>query len=298
MGKVFSDLLLASWWGWVGLVAFLVSLTLAFGGGYSDQDRAWCAVAAFLFLTIFLGPVVLRAARNGPQSVPTVCVWTGAWLLVGLAAFFAWYFSWAAANPGGNADRILNIVPAMTAIVAAGLGWYVHYQFTARTQRINASFALIMEWMKSSEYLKYSQLVSHHFPSRLPEAINDYREYFPPGIKREILQKARQNNVEPDEEELEKADAIIALRYVLNFYEFMAAGVRSNDLDRDLLQSTFAEVVIGRFERSMPLIEYCRTRGGTGGKEQVLAFEHLEIIVRDWSHKVEDEVTAKKRNGQ
>lgn len=297
MGKIFTDLLLASWWGWAGLLSFVVFLTLACGGASGDELRVAYAVVAFISITVFIAPVVLRAARNGHKSVPTVCVWTGVWLVVGLATFFFWYFGWAAANPNSNSDRILNVVPAITAIVAAGLGWYVHYQFTARTQRINASFVLIMEMMKSSEYLKYSQIVSQHFPSSAPEAIDSYADFFPAGARRELLRKAKIAGTAPDEDELEKADAITALRYILNFYEFMAAGVRSKDLDCDLLQETVSEVVIGRFERSRPLVEFCRS-GGPGGKAQVLAFEHLEIIVRDWSHQVEDLVTAKKRTAR
>lgn len=297
MGKIFHDLLLSTWWGWCGLAAFGVFTTLAIGSAQEDSVKVVFAILAFASLTAFLSPVILRAARKGHKSVPTVCIWTGFWFLSGLATFFFWYFAWADTALGDSSDRILNVVPALTAIVAAGLGWYVHYQFTARTQRINASFALIMEMMKSSEYLKYSRIVSQHFPSSSPNAVADYREYFPVSSRRDIEKKARDENKIPDAQELERAEAIGALRYILNFYEFMAAGVRSNDLDCDLLQQTVCEVVIGRFERALPLVEYCRTKGGAGGKGQVLAFEHLEVIVRDWSHRVEDEITARKRNG-
>lgn len=290
MERIFTDLKCVPKWSWFSLLLLVVLLTLAFSGAFALKTTVVLVIASFACGTLFLAPAVLQAARHGHKSVPTVCVWTAVWLLAAISTFFYWYFRWLPTDAGESYDRILNVVPVLTAIVAAGLGWYVHYQFSAKTQRTNTSFALVMEMQKSAEYLNRSLIVSEHFPSSLDEIPEDYVTYFAPGTVKRLRDEAAKAGTTPDPASIEKAQAIVALRYVLNFYEFMAAGVRSNDLDCDLLMDTISEVVIGRFNRAKKLVDYIRAPAI--GRGQELAFEHLEIIARDWAHHIEEHKSA------
>ncbi len=293
MDRIFTDLKCVPKWGWFSLLALVVLMTLACSGAFVQKVVVLLVVAAFVCGTLFVAPAILNAAKHGHKAVPTVCVWTGVWLLGAVSTFFFWYFRWLPPGANESYDRIVNVVPVLTAIVAAGLGWYVHYQFSAKTQRTNTSFALIMEMQKSSEYLSRSLKVSEHFPPSTSEIPDEYTAYFSPGAEKRIRDQARQDGVEPDPIAIERAQAIVALRYVLNFYEFMAAGVRSNDLDCDLLLETVSEVVIGRFNRAKKLVDHIRQP--VVGQGQELAFEHLEIIVRDWSHQIEERKSVNRK---
>lgn len=85
--KIFKDLLLSPWWGWIGLGLFLIAGTVAFVACHTGFAKVLWSVVAFSGLTAWLAPVVISAAKNGHKFVPTVCVWTGVWYFVGLATF-------------------------------------------------------------------------------------------------------------------------------------------------------------------------------------------------------------------
>lgn len=299
MDKIFTDLKKGPGWCWLGLLFGIITLTLACGGGFGPRVVIILVVAAQLGLTTFLAPVVLRAARKGHKHVPTVCVWTVVWLCTAVASFLYWFFNWPGFTATDQNDRILNVVPVMTAIVFGGLGWYVHYQFTARTQRMNSSFALVMEMMKSPEYLSRNAIVSEHFPPTVDEIPDEYEEFFEPGsVKRlrDELPKDATDEVKAEAEiKLERAKAIASLRYLLNYYEFMAVGVRANDIDCDLLLQTVGPIVLGRFKRSAKLIKWSRRERPKGGGQDT-AFEHLEWMSHDWEPKLEEQtLEARKR---
>ncbi|WP_025879401.1 DUF4760 domain-containing protein [Stenotrophomonas indicatrix] len=333
MDKVFTDLKHVPAWSWVGLLSGLVTLTLACSGAFEARPVVLLSVGALLGLTCFLAPAVFRAAKKGHKHVPTVCVWTIVWLACAVAAFLYWFFNWPALSTNEQSDRILNVVPVLTAIVFGGLGWYVHYQFSARTQRMNSSFTLVMEMMKSPEYLARNALVSDHFPPTIDDIPDDYAEYFPPGSIKRIVDEAKskatgaqvasaevlpvqslqkeaviteqpnQDDQAPvvtmatlnHEDRLEKAKAIAALRYTLNFYEFMAVGVRTNDIDCDMLLATVGPIVVGRFNRAQKLVRWSRLARPNGGGQDT-AFEHLEWMCRDWEPRLEEQTSqARKR---
>ena len=283
MTRIFKDLCDVPWWGWLMLPLLIILLTLAGSGAYMARTTVWLVLAAFLALTLFLAPVILSSGKKGHKHVPAVCAWTIVWFLAAIGTFFYWYFRWMPGSERDSVERILNVVPVLTAIVAAGLGWYVHYQFSAKAQRTNSAFALVMEMQKSSEYIRRNEIVRDHFPPSLKEIPQEYVEFFPAdSVKKARDEAASNSSVDP--KRLERAEAIASLRYILNFYEFMAVGVRSNDLDCDLLVETVGQIVIGRFSRAEKFVHWIRS---PTGQAQELAFEHLEVICREWSHRVE-----------
>ncbi|HDS1189526.1 TPA: DUF4760 domain-containing protein [Stenotrophomonas maltophilia] len=293
MERIFTDLKFAPVWSWLSLVVSLVTLTLACSGAYQAKAVVLLAVVSQLGLGAFLAPTVFRAAKKGHKHVPTVCAWTVVWLATAVATFLYWFFNWPGFNANDQNDRILNVVPVLTAIVFGGLGWYVHYQFSARTQRMNSSFALVMEMMKSSEYLARNALVSDHFPSSVEDIPDEYIPYFAPGAEKRLKDAAT-----ADEPlcpiKLEQARAIAALRYILNYFEFMAVGVRANDIDCDLLLDTVGQIVVSRFKRSQKLVKWIRDPKPLGAGQD-LAFEHLEWMCRDWEPRLEEQTSKAKQ---
>src|SRR5699024_9695123 len=147
-----------------------------------------------------------------------------------------------------SSDKILNLLPVLVAIWAAGLGWLIHYRLTSKAHRTNHAFAMVMQMRTSVEFLERNELVSRHLPhsTGIPE---EYDKYFKHTAIREIYKAAAWDPEKVDKLELEKAQAVAALKYVLNYYEFFAAGVKAGDLDEGLLLDTVSQIVIGMYER-------------------------------------------------
>ncbi len=275
METVFGELKKSAWWSWLCLiVAGGLALSLPLHMGYSATARVIVAFAVLCLISAYLVPAILRAAKQGHKFVPCVCTWVTVLLITFVVVFYYWYFTLIATSADVTHDRVLNIVPVAAAIVAASLGWYVHYQYSSKAHRTNNAFALVMEMRRSSEFLKRAELVAKHFPASQPEIPESYVEFFPTNSRKRIYE------TEPlDPVALEKAEALMALKYLLNYYEFIGAGIHANDLDEELLMDTVGDIVVGSVRRSRKFIDYIRSPNGQG---QPLAFERLLDTADRW----------------
>jgi len=69
-----------------------------------------------------------------------------------------------------------------------------------------------------------------------------------------------------------------ALRYVLNYFEFISVGVRHGDLDEDLLKSSLRGMLCKVFWMAQVHVQFQR-------KEAPLVYEHLEWLYSRWRNK-------------
>jgi len=84
-----------------------------------------------------------------------------------------------------------------------------------------------------------------------------------------------------------KITAIAGLRYLLNFYEFMAKGIRAKDLDEDLLFGTLRSIVVALYNDSAEYRKFVREGNNTSALPdrgpvkvgQKAAFSHLAWLV-------------------
>lgn len=299
MEHVFKDLVTKCWWSWLALLAAVIVAAFAGGGiangALSQPAQGWLAVLAYLLLCIFFCHPLLKAANAGHRHLLTVLVWS--FLLVVLfilLSFFAFYSIFGTAQPGGY-DKVLNVVPVFVAIWAAAVGWLVHFRLTTKAHRTNNAFAIIMETRKSGEFLKRYELVMRHFPAGQGEIPESYRECFPTAALRDLIQ-SKSHGETVDEALIERAEAINALKYVLNYFEFMAVGIRAGDLDEDLLYSTISTTVVGICERSKPLLNYYHSPA-PGGGAQPLACADLVKLAERWRQRLNQDI-ADHANGK
>ncbi|GAB3104542.1 DUF4760 domain-containing protein [Lysobacter terrae] len=300
MERIFTDLKEGPLWAWfAALASFGLVLSLVLYSGYTPLWQSIVAFAAFAALCLFLGPTIIQSGKKGHKHVPTVCAWVVVLLLAFVVAFYYWYFRWVAPGTDQPHDRILNVVPVLTAVVAAGLGWFVHYQYSSKAHRTNNAFSMVMEMRKSSEFLKRQEIVVKHFPVTLDDIPAAYEPYFSGGSLRKLRTEIGGGEPTAEQKEaLEHAEAISALKYLLNYYEFMSAGVKANDLDKDLLLDTVSEIVIGTYKRSQKLVKFVNDPKPTG-QGQPLAYQCLKEIVADWDDIItQREADCKKGNGK
>jgi hypothetical protein len=215
------------------------------------------------------------------------------WGIISLTAFIiAFYVVFFVATGASSAtetswDRVLNFPPVIAAVVGAGLGWYVHQQLSAKFHRTGNSFALVIQMRTSSEFISHTKKLAAVYSIFDPFPSTDC-EYALRNNKRvELDQLRRTISAHPEKHdataklkclnELAKIEAIEGLKYLLNFYEFMAFAIQAADLDETLLYETISPHVVGWYNQTKVLREALSERPG-----DKLAFQHLERLVKGY----------------
>jgi hypothetical protein len=75
---------------------------------------------------------------------------------------------------------------------------------------------------------------------------------------------------------------LAALRYLLNYFEFIAVGIRYGDLDEKLLKNTLRGILCGVYEAAGPLVTQRRQAPAGSKAEKSKTFEHLEWLYTRW----------------
>jgi len=261
-----------------------------------ERFKGWLiALGGAVVLYAFVPALVRCGMSGGARSVWSVVRASLALLLVTLASFYSSYYLISASMGPGAAelsDRYLNFPPAIAALWTAGMGWYIHFQATSKNHRTNNSFNLIMQTRTSSEFLKKAHAVQMVYPfgSKIgPEDV----DYFSSGA---MLQLQRQGLASLTVEEggatletllrEEKVNAIEGVKYLLNYYEFMAVGIEANDLEESMLYNTISTTVCSMRERAEVYVSHLRENG------QPLCFTTLDRLVKRWNERLEDEKHA------
>lgn len=298
------------------LIATAVLFVFGVGLDVADQPlyeawKGWGLIAlALLFFTGAI-PGITRCAAQGPHSIWPVVRGAFVILVIFLVVFYT-SFHWIAASAAAQhfeiSDKFLNFPPMVIAIWAAGVGWYIHFQASAKNHRTNNAFSLLMQTRTCAEFLNRAQVVQHRYPhgSVVPKedvelfassALRDLREQLREAespdasvVTAEASADTSAEQVRIAKEYLEKAKAADALKYLLNYYEFMSVGIKAKDLDEELLYQTICVTVTSMYARARPFIEHVRT--APVGTAQPLAFTALEELVKKWEQRLADETHA------
>ncbi len=289
MEHVFKDLLTKCWWSWLSLLIAVIAFVLCVGNGMSGVGKAVAATVSYFALCGFFVYPLFKAAYGRKKSIITVCLWSFVLLVLWLVVFHYNYYAWMP-SVGVSPDsysKILNLVPVMVAIWAAGLGWFVHFKLSTLAHRTNNSFAMTMETTRSTEFLKRQEIVSKHFPPGTQEIPKEYHAYFKGSALRDAL------NAQPRvQDDIHRAQAMHALKHMLNFYEFMAVGIKMGDLDEELLYQTNCVQVVNLFTRAKSYVDYV-VMDAPAGAGQPLAFCELRSLVERWRRRIQVD-TAKR----
>lgn len=160
-------------------------------------------------------------------------------------------------------------------ILAAVTGWIVAAYITLRNSIKQHTINTLLQSRLSATYMQYASIINS--------------EYFARGAS-------------PDPVSLDEIWAVVdkdgqhkvyeAVNYVLNYFEFLAAGIRHGDLDRSMLAHTLRGNVIRLYEKLTPYIE--STRGERVGDvvERPSQFEHVTWLYSEWKAEAEAEKLA------
>lgn len=122
----------------------------------------------------------------------------------------------------------------LIATMAAITGWVVAASITIRNSIKQHSINTLLQSRLSTAYMQRADVIN----SKL----------FAPGMPLGPLPLSYW-------EDPENSDIWLSVEYVLNYFEFLAVGIRHGDLDEPVLRNTLRGIVVRLFDRASPLIE-------------------------------------------
>jgi hypothetical protein len=270
----------------ISIVSGVVFATLWSSHGLSNILTGWAVVLVAVFLLGSFFRPVLAMARKGYDSVFSVCVVGGFLIICGLTAFYLSYYLINAnlSAQGSSLAKLLDLPPLIFALWAAVTGWYVHFQLTCRNHRVSHAVTLVISRSTNAELRRRLDMLRKYLPTK--DHIDQLdKSFYGPAA----MEKAKaEYDVESVEcvRNMRLTQSVDALKYLLNYYEFMAVAIELGDLEESIVYETMSPHVVGLYERSSSFIAYVRSNEGL---REPLAFEHLSKLVDRWAKQLKAE---------
>ncbi|WP_180027831.1 DUF4760 domain-containing protein [Acinetobacter sp. YH16032] len=172
------------------------------------------------------------------------------------------------------------------AAIAAVFGWI----FTSRVQMINTirshSVQVLMNSRNSTAYIAKVDIATKIRRNLGKDQNVESKD-------KVQLTREKFNSLEDEEKS--------AVTYLLNFLEFVAIGIRHNNLDEDLIKSSFKSILKANYNLFQPVIEYLREI------DSPKIYNQLEILHKRWEENkkpecinckqgIDDEVQNRKKH--
>lgn len=269
---------------WILFIAFLVVFVIgvvfriqAAGAGslhefYMQHYGTFWYGAWFLFVLATVGPVInlTREQNEVPLAV-----------LIGFGIFDLFIFLVISALALTADNSVAPATALLAAICAAGMvgiGWVVQQQSSAKATRRTHTFNILMQSRLSAEFQKQVTERAKYYPSGTRVSEEDAKLYWKSGVqeRKDELDKKfetdRQRSLPKAipqlEEELKQAKLLIdekhaslrALGYVMNFYEFIGAGILLRELDERMLKETLKDIAVSVYEDTINLRALAREK--------------------------------------
>jgi hypothetical protein len=194
-------------------------------------------------------------------------------------------------NQSGNVAAITALLAATVAASMVGIGWVVQHQSSARASRRAHTFNILMQSRLSKEFQDQIKKRADMYSAGNPVAAEDAKLFNKIGYEQCKAETIRQRDLDlartKDEakadvsaayekklEVLEKKfESLQGVKYLLNFYEFMSAGIHLRELDEPLLRETLRDIAITLYKDSAQIRTFQR-------ESQPNVFVNLDRIVK------------------
>lgn len=185
------------------------------------------------------------------------------------------------------------LMAAMAAAMMAGVGWVVQHQSSAKASRRAHTFGVLMQSRLSGEFQGQVRLRGVLYGAGNGVAAVDAPLVRKAGLKvaidalnaelQERLRVARPENEEEIRKEFRlkriearrKARSLEGVAYLLNFYEFICAGIARQELDEQLICDTLGDIAVALFRDTTHLRAHLRT-------QQPKVYEHFDLLIGGW----------------
>lgn len=256
-----------SWVFFAGFVAFLILAVVAkfmtdgdLHTFYVQQYPVFWYGPWLLLLISTVGPIfnLTRETNEIPLGV-----------LIGVSVAHVLIFisiSVIALTQANNTTAITTLLAATVAAGMVGIGWVVQHHSSARASRRAHTFNILMQSRLSKEFQDHVRLRSDLYTAGTEVAAEDAKLVSKSGyearaeeLKTQLeidLSRAREEKrpeVQASHDgKLEllkrKYESLQGVKYLLNFYEFMSAGIELRELDDAMLKQTVRDIAVFLYE--------------------------------------------------
>lgn len=225
---------------------------------YIQYDFIYWIVAYGTLVASLFGPI------SKIRSIPYLShmFWAGTGLLLTLFFVLVVIISLKYMDSSADFSNLLLIVITITIAIA---GWFVQHQISSHNSRTGHTLNVLLQMRLSEEFQSNARIVKKNYPNMVYRHIlkSDVSLYF-------TKVEEKRNKLEK-----EKMEAIASQIYLLNYYEFLAYGIKSKSLDEELLYQVLRGVIDDICKRSEFIIEE-QQRG------QQNAFKHILELSNRW----------------
>lgn len=181
-------------------------------------------------------------------------------VLTSLGGFLFWYLGVRVPEIDGVKHPItletqnwLFLIGVYSALV----GWIISSMVTIRNSIKQHTINTLLQTRLSVEYMKHASLINEKYLKG-------------PQLARTMTMF--------EWNKAEHKEGLASLRYVLNYLEFIAVGIRHGDLDESLMKNTIRGIVVSFADLANGYIVHSR-------EGNALCYEHLTALCRRWSIK-------------
>ncbi|QUJ77365.1 DUF4760 domain-containing protein [Sulfitobacter albidus] len=174
-------------------------------------------------------------------------------------------------NPDPRYTAFLAATGTFVALVsvAAALCTFGYNAYAARrAQRKQQTMTLLLESRLSSEFRGILEKRRHLFPEYTDVSFDAWNA---------ARTAAPEDATDPDQiAAAERSrESALAVTQLLNYYEFLAVGIKQGDLDKDLLRKTLRSIMCN-------LVDDCRDLIAEMRRRKPSTYEHLCALYDDW----------------
>lgn len=242
------------------LAATLILLALRVYFSYGDSEPipfklldALIVTTAALLIVFVMHAYIKKRYPDTAEMLPLFCVIFLSTLII--SYFILRYY----------ADYQTSLSILVTGVFI-GMGWWIQAITTAANARRTHTLNIIMSSRTSTEYQAQTRNSSNIYRGgcAIPAELADWR--FNPH-KDEFKNAKIPKEIE---------DAIQGTIYILNYFEFLAQGIKFKDLDDCLLRECFCAILAGLERRSFHLIIEAQ-------KTEPRSFEGVIRLTKEWN---------------
>jgi len=241
-------------------------------GDYSESYNKfypffWAAI--FFLINVGMIPVLYRFGHS--KKAFSYQVWYGVSAIVAflIASSFCLY------NYSVNATIVTTgpylVVISVFSACSAALGWVIHVQLSNKSHRKTHTLSLLMQSRVSTEY----QLQVKNFTKCFPASSPIKKEHLKYIQETEKYYKLLNTSCTDTSKDAMFVDGLHAARYLLNYFEFLAAGITKDDLDEDLLFECLSGIVVGQFKKCCLFVKHAQV-------DSPNTYINLEKLVDKW----------------
>lgn len=161
---------------------------------------------------------------------------------------------------------------------AAAIGWILQYQNSITLSRKQHTLTILLQMRQNEIFNRHRTHLFSKYPqgSKIPNG----------DVAQLIAERTIAGNYElfPDgKQRFPMAESII---FIINYYEFLANGIRQGDLDDDLLRESLQGIALDIYDKCEAYINKRANVVHAGGITQSTIYEHFRWLVNDHWKKV------------